>query len=730
MFSLAHERTRKAKEFVAVEKPLEAIKELRAAMSLAVDPGQRAEAVADFDEVLLSMGRDDDAAAMWAFELHQASPDATALELLVDSAVKAGRYTIALNRLESVSPILGREKSLFWEIRCRIAQFSTVKAFSLIESDPTMPGAIAENLTIRCLMIESRFKEILSHLSAQKGGRSIELLRIRAQALIGSGQFNRVEQELNTHREFYPEHDWIDFELARTASAAKWRSLAVSRWSALLEREEATDLHLTVFIESLINNTEFDRATRILDERQGQYKRSTLALLRSQMFVANGEYDRAMDFLRNTISDIETSAPRLSVAKLWSMKSTCEFRKYAISGGQEWLSLHAESAKAASKLDQEHVPSRVKLIDALIRCSHHNEAIEEIDKLPDNHRPETMRLAMWRKDLERKTDESRQIWRMRKRLHYIPQVEDGKTANLKRLDENPLPPKNSLVLYTAVKNERIRLHWFLDYYRKLGVRNFVFVDNGSTDGSVDCLLDQPDVTLFSTLDSYVGAFAGMVWLNFLKNTYSADGWALYVDADEALVFDGCENRSIDDLIEVLEGQSSEAFTSFMLDMFSDRDTNTKSFSGKPDFVSQYQFYLPTHFKNAAPVCPYQNIRGGARIVFGTGEELTKTPLVKVSSGIDFLRSSHNITPARISKYTGALLHYKLVDGLEAEAKEVLADVQRSADCQLRYRKYLTGGNPQELLLELFADRRRYEGSAALIDEGLITRVGEFHASNG
>ncbi len=338
-----------------------------------------------------------------------------------------------------------------------------------------------------------------------------------------------------------------------------------------------------------------------------------------------------------------------------------------------------------------------------------------------------MRLAIWRSDNGEENLTARKIWALRKRIHYIPQVEDGKNADLNRLDENPLPRPDDLTLYTVIRDEVRRLEWFLGYYRKLGVADFVFVDHGSTDGSVEFLREQSDVVLFSTKQSYVGAFAGMAWLNYLKNTYTRSGWAIYADVDEALVFDDCENRSVHDLIEVLETQSSEAFTAYMLDMFAAPTDQTRSGLPDSDFVAKYPNYWPRHLTNPAPVCPYRNIRGGARMMFGTSEELTKTPLVKVSSGIDFLRSSHNITPAKISGYNGTLLHFKLIEGLEAEAKTVLSDRTRSADCQLRYRKYLTDQSLSELLSGIFDESCVYQGSKALIDQGLITRIEEFRA---
>ncbi len=44
-----------------------------------------------------------------------------------------------------------------------------------------------------------------------------------------------------------------------------------------------------------------------------------------------------------------------------------------------------------------------------------------------------------------------------------------------------------------LRDERVRLPWFLHYYRAMGVRHFLMVDNASTDGSTEYLRNQPDV---------------------------------------------------------------------------------------------------------------------------------------------------------------------------------------------------------------------------------------------
>ena len=87
----------------------------------------------------------------------------------------------------------------------------------------------------------------------------------------------------------------------------------------------------------------------------------------------------------------------------------------------------------------------------------------------------------------------------------------------------------------------IRLPHFLDYYRRLGVDHFLFVDNGSDDGTAEYLAAQPDVSLWATNHSYRLARFGVDWLGWLQWRYGHGHWCLTVDADELLVYPDCQN---------------------------------------------------------------------------------------------------------------------------------------------------------------------------------------------
>ena len=50
-----------------------------------------------------------------------------------------------------------------------------------------------------------------------------------------------------------------------------------------------------------------------------------------------------------------------------------------------------------------------------------------------------------------------------------------------------------MLLFATIRDEAVRLPHFLDHYRALGVSHFLFVDNESSDGTLDLLRDAADV---------------------------------------------------------------------------------------------------------------------------------------------------------------------------------------------------------------------------------------------
>ena len=142
-------------------------------------------------------------------------------------------------------------------------------------------------------------------------------------------------------------------------------------------------------------------------------------------------------------------------------------------------------------------------------------------------------------------------------------------AHLTRLDARPIPIRpDEIRCFATIRNEALRLPYFLDYHRGLGVDRFFVVDNASEDGSSEYLLSQDDVHVFFTDDSYAASQCGVGWLNELLNTHAVGHWALTLDADELLVYPLSERIGVHRLTSFLDRFQAHALVTYMLDMYS------------------------------------------------------------------------------------------------------------------------------------------------------------------
>jgi hypothetical protein len=283
-------------------------------------------------------------------------------------------------------------------------------------------------------------------------------------------------------------------------------------------------------------------------------------------------------------------------------------------------------------------------------------------------------------------------------------------------------------LFTAVRNERWRLQWFLDYYRSLGVDRFFFVDNDSTDGTAEFLHKQSDVHVFWTEQSYAKAYSGMQWINWLVEQYGSDCWCIYADVDEALVFPGVEKRGLHNLTDYMTDHGQEALYAFMLDMYAPHLESTPRGNGYTDFLTDYPLFENEYTWANTWICPFRFTAGGIRRTFKLSENQTKTPLIRGGVGINFLMSSHMITPARLSDVSGVFLHYKLAGDFKETFTNDLTENTRIARCRMRHWRYI------EALDELPEDESfirdstvSYQSSQQLMDLGILKTSPAFEA---
>ena len=126
---------------------------------------------------------------------------------------------------------------------------------------------------------------------------------------------------------------------------------------------------------------------------------------------------------------------------------------------------------------------------------------------------------------------------------------------------------DAILCFSTVRNETVRLPYFLDHHRRLGVDHFLIVDNASDDGTADYLAAQPDVSVWSTGASYRLSRFGVDWLTWLQCRYAHGHWCLTLDADEILIYPHHDTRPLGALTEWLDEAGRPSFGALMLDLY-------------------------------------------------------------------------------------------------------------------------------------------------------------------
>jgi hypothetical protein len=270
---------------------------------------------------------------------------------------------------------------------------------------------------------------------------------------------------------------------------------------------------------------------------------------------------------------------------------------------------------------------------------------------------------------------------------------------------------NDILLFSTQRNEKVRLPYFLEYYRDMGVNHFVIVDNDSTDGSAEYLSDQPDVSVWSTKGSYKSARYGVDWLNYLQGKYADGHWCVVVDPDEFLLYPFCDTRPLRALTDWLDTCSIRAFSAMLLDMYPKGGIDSQ-----PYLPGQNPIEIANWFDSGNYTISrnhlYGNlwIQGGprARVFFPQephrAPALNKIPLVRWEKRYAYVDSTHMLLPRGLNlvydahggeKASGILLHAKFIDTFAAKAKEEITRQQHYAE-SYEYRAYAEalGENPQ------------------------------------
>ncbi|MEO1491531.1 MAG: glycosyltransferase family 2 protein [Pseudomonadota bacterium] len=293
------------------------------------------------------------------------------------------------------------------------------------------------------------------------------------------------------------------------------------------------------------------------------------------------------------------------------------------------------------------------------------------------------------------------------------------------------------VLFSTMRNEAVRLPYFLDYYRRLGIVHFFVVDNGSDDGTPELLGAASDVSVWRTEARYKASRFGVDWLNRLLALHGSGRWVLVADPDEFLVYPYCDTRRLPALIRWLESNKRQSFGTMLLDLYGQGTLAETTYRTGEDPVAAAPWFDANNYwveRNER----YHNlwIQGGPRVRLSPGEALgkapalNKIPLVRWRRSYIYRNSTHDLLPRRLNRVydhrggartSGILLHTKFLDVLTEKIDEEVVRAQHYAGGR-EYRTLAATGEDTRLWTP---QSTRYEGWEQLCDLGLMARGGWF-----
>lgn len=245
---------------------------------------------------------------------------------------------------------------------------------------------------------------------------------------------------------------------------------------------------------------------------------------------------------------------------------------------------------------------------------------------------------------------------------------------------------DGVLVFCTIRNEALRLPYFLAHYRSLGVGHFLFVDNDSDDGGREFLLDQHDTSVWHTRASYRASRFGMDWMQWLLIRHGHDRWCLTVDADELLLYPHHDTRPLPALTAWMEARGLRALGTLMLELYPKGPIGAQCYHAGQDPVSVLEWYDCANYTitRKADIDALW-IQGGPRSrVFLSdrperGPTLTKVPLVRWNRRHVYLNSTHSLLPRFMNreiydddggeKLSGVLLHTKFLPEVVAKSAE-------------------------------------------------------------
>lgn len=321
-------------------------------------------------------------------------------------------------------------------------------------------------------------------------------------------------------------------------------------------------------------------------------------------------------------------------------------------------------------------------------------------------------------------NEFSRIWynNYKKVINFDGGIEEGEAfyKDIINIEKKILINKNYPILICLVKNDIERIKKLINHYKKLGIINFVFIDNNSCDGTYEYLFEN-QVFLFKIKKEY-STMRRQAWINRVISYFGFDKWYIIVDSDEMLIYNDIEKNNINALIKYFEKEKIKRIKCLMIDMYPKSLLLSKKLNSD-NFMKDYCFFDKEGYCLDNNIF-FKNIIGGMRKrIFNVNAYLVKYPIIFFDKKtIQF--NSHYSYPFYLNfkqDINIGLLHYKFLP-TDIEKIRDIVKKQNFAGGSKEYKKYLKIYDMNEKINLITSNSEKFNNADDIYKIKLIKRI--------
>jgi hypothetical protein len=262
--------------------------------------------------------------------------------------------------------------------------------------------------------------------------------------------------------------------------------------------------------------------------------------------------------------------------------------------------------------------------------------------------------------------------------------------------------EDELVVVCLLRDGRPYIKSFVDHYLSLGAKHLFFLDNGSTDGTVEALRGHESVTVLRSELPFKEYQFEMK--RYLTRRFGRDRWSLCVDIDEFFDYPYSDVLGLDSFLRYLSERSFTAVVAQMLELFSEKplQDTAATIGGDVPVKELYRFYDVSDVRsdnwrlevargtnNTLTNEEVTSLSGGIKsTIFGRNATLTKHPLIFSDGMVKPVDgTAHRVSNARIADITCVLYHYRFLDNFYEHIRRAVRQENYMKD-SVKQKQYL------------------------------------------